>query len=146
MKGRPFGPGNKMGKGRPRGSRNKRSVYMDLMESYGEAIIKQCQIMALEKNPMAMRLCMERLLAPCKTPNNRFRLPVATTVTDLKKTLGAVMQQVARGHLSAQEGEALAGIIESLRRTIETEEFEQRLRAVENREPNDSRHPEGDLA
>jgi hypothetical protein len=80
---------------------------------------------------------MERLVAPCKAPNNRFRLPGATNATDLVKALGAVMQQVARGHLSAQEGEAMAGMIESLRRTIETEEFEQRLRAVENRDPKD---------
>jgi hypothetical protein len=145
MKGRPFEPGNKMGKGRPRGSRNKRSVFMDMMESHGETIIKQCQVMALEKNPIAMRLCMERLLAPCKAPNTRFRLPAATSATELVKALGAVMQQVARGHLSAQEGEAMAGMIESLRRTIETEEFEQRLRAVENREPNDSQHHGGNL-
>jgi hypothetical protein len=137
MKGRPFPLGNQVGKGRPRGSRNKRSVFMDMMESHGEAIIKQCQVMALEKDPIAMRLCMERLLAPCKAPNNRFRLPAATSATDLVKALGAVMQQVARGHLSAQEGEAMAGMIESLRRTIETEEFEQRLRAVENRDPKD---------
>jgi hypothetical protein len=145
MKGRPFEPGNKMGKGRPPGSRNKRSMYMDLMESYGEAIIKQCQVMALEKNPMAMRLCMERLLAPCKAPNTRFRLPAATTATDLVKALGAVMQQVARGHLSAQEGEAMAGMIESLRHSIGTEEFEQRLQAVENRDPSDSQRHGGNL-
>src|SRR5712691_2519476 len=43
MRGRPFERGNKMGKGRPPGSRNQRTVFSRMMDSYGEALIKQCQ-------------------------------------------------------------------------------------------------------
>jgi hypothetical protein len=67
MTGRPFQPGYKMGKGRPPGSRNRRTVFAVLMDGRGESIIKQCQVMALEKDPTAMRLCMERLLPPSRT-------------------------------------------------------------------------------
>jgi len=42
-----------------------------------------------------------------------------------------VAQAVARGHLSAPEGEAISRMLESQRRTIESEEFEKRLRALE---------------
>jgi len=48
MHGRPFERGNKIGKGRPRGSRNQRTVFAEMMDSHGEALIKQCQVMALK--------------------------------------------------------------------------------------------------
>jgi hypothetical protein len=60
--GRPFEKGNQMGRGRPRGSRNKRTMFAEAMEGHGETIIKQCQVLALKADPTALRLCMDRLL------------------------------------------------------------------------------------
>jgi hypothetical protein len=131
MRGRPFELGNKIGPGRPPGSRNKRTLFMEQMVEHGPAIIKQCQVMALEKDPTAMRICMDRLVPPCKPAHHRFRLPRGDTPADLVKAVSAINQQVARGNLSAQEGEAMARIIEIQRRAIETEDFERRLQAQE---------------
>ena len=52
-------------------------------------------------------------------------------MSDLVKALPSIMQEVARGRLSAQEGEAIASMLDSQRRAIETEEFEARLKAIE---------------
>src|SRR6266699_188846 len=82
MRGKPFEPGNKMGKGRPPGSRNQRTVFSQMMDSHGEALIKQCQVLALKGDPTALRLCLERLLPPCKPSNNRFLLPAVKTASD----------------------------------------------------------------
>ena len=71
MRGRPFERGNKISKGRPPGSRNQRTVFAEMMDSHGEALIKQCQVMALKGDATALRLCIERLLPPCKPSNNR---------------------------------------------------------------------------
>ena len=131
MRGRPFAPGNKMGKGRPPGSRNQRTVFSVMMDSHGEALIKQCQVLALKGDPTALRLCMERLLPPCKPSNNRFLLPTVKTASDVGLALQSVLQEVARGHLSAQEGEAIAAILENHRRAIDSEEFGKRLQALE---------------
>jgi hypothetical protein len=90
MRGKPFEAGNKFGKGRPRGSRNKRTELMELMEDHGEALIRQCQVMALKGNPTALRLCMERLMPPCRASNNRFRLPRMKTAADLVEALRVV--------------------------------------------------------
>ena len=103
------------------------------METHGEAMIKKCQVEALNGDPTALRLCLERLLPPCKAPSNRFRLPAVQTVSDLATALPAVMRAVARGQLSAQEGEALARMMDSQRRSIEAENFEMRLRALEQK-------------
>jgi hypothetical protein len=131
MRGKPFEAGNKFGKGRRRGSRNKRTAFAELMEDHGEAMIKQCQVLALKGDSTALRLCMERLMPPCRAHNNRFRLPPIRTVADLVKALPVVAQAVARGRLSAQEGESISRMMEGQRRTIESEEFEKRLRALE---------------
>jgi hypothetical protein len=131
MRGIPFKAGNKFGKGRPRGSRNKRTVFVELMEDNGEAMIKQCKVLAYKGDPTALRICMDRLIAPCKAPNSRFRLPRVRTPADLTPALTAVSQAVARGLMSAQEGEAMARIIESQRRTMEAGEFEKRIRSLE---------------
>jgi hypothetical protein len=131
MRGKPFEAGNKIGRGRPRGSRNKRTKLVELMEDHGEALIKQCQVLAFKGDPTALRLCMERVMAPCKATNNRFRLPPMQTMADLVQAMPVVAQEVARGRINAQEGEAVSRMIESQRRTIESEEYEKRLRALE---------------
>jgi hypothetical protein len=131
MRGRPFEPGNKMGRGRPPGSRNKRTFFIEAMEKHGLTLIQQCQAQAFKGDSTALRLCIERLLPPCKPPSSRFRLPPVGTAEDLVRALPAVMQAVARGRLSAQEGAALASMLDSQRRAIETQDFEARVRALE---------------
>jgi hypothetical protein len=133
MRGRPFEQGNKMSKGRPPGSRNQRSVLAETMGSHGVALVKQCQVLAMKGNTAAMRLCMERLLPPCKASNSRFVLPAVKTAADIGLALQSVLQEVARGRLSAQEGEAISVILENHRRAIETEAFGKRLEALEQK-------------
>jgi hypothetical protein len=133
MSGRPFEPGNKMGKGRPPGSRNKKTIFQEAMEKHGVPIINQCQALALKGDPVALRLCMERLMPPCTAPGTRFQLGPVRTAADLVKALPTVMQEAARGHLSAQEGEAMARTMESHRRNLDAEEFYSRLTVVEQR-------------
>lgn len=139
MRGKPFEAGNKFGKGRKPGSRNKRTVLVELMEDQGESMIKQCKVLAYNGDRTALRLCVERLISPCKAPNSRFRLPPMKTVADLVGALPAMAKEVARGRLSVPEGEAMSRMIESQRRTIETVEFDKRLRALEKARKSGSR-------
>jgi len=131
MGGRSFAAGNKLGRGRPPGSRNKRTLFLEAMEKNGVSLIQQCQAQAFKGDATALRLCIERLLPVCKVPSSRFRLPPVRTADDLAKALPAVLHPVARGQLNAQEGEAVASMLDSHRRAIEAAEFEVRLRALE---------------
>jgi hypothetical protein len=137
MKGRPFEPGNKMGRGRPPGSRNKRTEFQKLMEDHGEALIKQCQVMALKGDPTAMRLCMERLFPPAKPFNSQFRFSPVNTAADLVKAVSIVRREVARGRMSAQEGEAYGKLLEIQLRMLEDEVYEKRLQSVEDKKDDD---------
>jgi hypothetical protein len=133
--GRPFEPGNTAGKGRPPGSCNKKTIFQEALEKDGEEIIQKIKERALKADPMAMRLCMERLVPLAKEPNARFRLPAVETAANLTEAISAVTEAVAEGELSPQEGESVARIVESQRRNIEVGEFDARLKALEEASP-----------
>lgn len=129
--GRPFEKGNKSGKGRPAGSRNKRAIFQEVLEVDGEAIIEKIKGQALKANATAMRLCMERLLPVAQASNAQFWMPRVETTESLKEATAAAAEAVADGLLSPQEGEAVARIVESQRRNIETVELEGRVKSLE---------------
>lgn len=131
--GRPFEPGNKLGKGRPPGSGNKKTLFQQALEQDGEAIIEKVKQRALKGDRVAMRLCIERLVPLAKEANTKFRLPVVARAKDLTGAISALTEAVAEGELSAQEGASVAKIVESQRKNIEVEEFDARLRVLEGR-------------
>src|SRR5436305_12292690 len=100
-RGRPFQPGNKCGRGRPRGSRNRRTVkWEEMLGEHGEALVKKCVVMALQGDRAALRLCMDRLVAPCKESPAQFRLPFISTAAELVQAQAAVLEAFSRGQLT----------------------------------------------
>ena len=120
-----------MGPGRPRGSRNRATLFQEALEQGGVAIIRKVRREALKADPTAMRLCMERLIPPAKAKNVRFPLPPLKTAPELMEAIAGVMKAVTAGKLSPQEGESVARIIESQRKMMETEGYDARLRKLE---------------
>ena len=132
MRGRPFQPGNKYGRGRPPGSRNRISrVCQDTLESYAEPLTKKCLSLAIQGNPTALRLCMERLLPARRHRTLQFKLPPLKTLADLDAASELVMSGVGRGQLTPGEAQDLSRLLEDRRRVLETQDLEQRIRALE---------------
>ncbi len=80
---------------------------------------------------VAMRLCMERIYPPRKERPVTFDIPKMESAADAVNVMGAVLEAVASGELTTSEAQAVAGVIETFRRTIETSEIEKRLAALE---------------
>jgi hypothetical protein len=132
-RGRPFQPGNTFGRGRPHGSRNNATIALQkLLDGHGEAITKKCALMALQGDPTALRLCMDRLLSPRKEQPVRFKVGPVTTAAEVAAAVSAVVQAVGGGQLTPAEGQMIAAILEGRRRVIETEEHERRLQELES--------------
>ena len=132
MRGTPFQLGNKHGRGRPPGSRNQVvSKSQAILEGHAEILMKKCIHMALEGDGPAMRLCVERLTPIRRQRVVRFKIPSVETMAGVDTASQAVVKGVARGQLTPGEGEAFAGMLEGRRKMIETEQFEARLRALE---------------
>ena len=131
-RGRPFEPGNQLSRGRPRGSRNKRSWRsQQLLEEHGEAIVHKALVLALQGDAPLLRTFLTYLL---RRPEDR---PVETgplqigSAEELSKTLENVLMKVASGKLNLGQAQGVATLLEGRRRVLETEGLEMRLRALE---------------
>ena len=132
--GHRFEPGNKHGKGRPEGSRNKATITLQsLLDDEGEAVTRKAIELAKKGDSTAMRLVIERLIPPTRERRVNLTLPKVTTAGDVTGAIGAVLEAVARRELAPGEGQQLAALLEAQRKSIETVQLEERVAALEQR-------------
>ena len=132
LRGRPFekvrsgNPG-----GRRRGCRNRATLAATaLLEGEAEALTRKAVEMALDGDPTAMRLCMERVLAPCRERTVEFNLPPiegtrneatsGPSPREVAWTMDAVTAALAQGEITPGEAEKIAGVVDTFVRAIET--------------------------
>jgi hypothetical protein len=138
QRGKPFEPGNKIGHGRPKGSKNRATLEREaLFEEFGPAITKKCVSEALKGNNSALRLCMERIMPPAKPSNPVFKLPPIRSAADLLLASASVLKAMGAGDLSPQEGESFMRVIESYQKLHESHELTMRVQALEQRTSRD---------
>jgi len=133
-RGRPFQPGNKFGRGRPRGIRNKTTrAAQELLNSHAEPVVRKALVMALQGEPAILRAVLDRILPVTReVPVKLGALPTAT-MADLSKASEAVLKKAVAGNLTLTEAKGVADLIEGRRKVIETEELAQRIQALESR-------------
>jgi hypothetical protein len=103
-KGRPFEPGNKLGRGRPRGSRNKNSLLTrELLDSHGEALVRKAVLQALKGDVPMLRALLAHIL-PRRTepPVKTGPLPVGTA-EQISQSSQGVLQKVASGKMTTSQ-------------------------------------------
>jgi hypothetical protein len=136
QRGRPFEPG-KSGNpnGRPKGSRNQATLIAEsLLEGEVEAVICKVIEKAKEGDMTALRLCLDRLVAPRRERRVAFELPVKIeTAADAARASSAVLAECAAGNLSASEASEILALISSHVRVFEMAALEARLAMLENR-------------
>ena len=79
----------------------------------------------------ASEILLRRLWPERKGRPLMVDLPPITGAADLPAAVGAVVQSVAAGDLTPEEGQAIAGILETQRRAIETADLAARIEALE---------------
>ena len=132
-KGGKFAPGNKHGKGRPQGSRNKAVLALEsLLDGQAEALTQKAIDAALEGDMAALRLCLDRICPPRKSRPIRITLPPVKTATDVAEAHEAVIDEMSKGEITPDEAHVIGGILEARRRSLETVELEQRIDALES--------------
>jgi hypothetical protein len=132
VRGRPFEKGRSGNPGgRRRGSRNKAKIAAAaLLAGESQALTRKAVEMALDGDPTAMRLCMERVLPPCRERTVKFSLPpIEGTRTgetsgpsagDIARAMDAVTSALAEGEITPGEAEKIAGVVDTFVRAIET--------------------------
>ena len=131
VRGRPFEPGNKLGRGRPKGSRNKTKPGQDLLDEYAPHLVRKCIAEAMQGDQSAMRICMERISPARRGAIITMNLPPIKTAGDVDKAAESVTQAIRRGNLTPAEGNIMMSILESRSRVIERVQWESRLEKLE---------------
>jgi len=118
--------------GRPKGSLNKATLATQaLLDGEAEALTRKVVELAKEGNPVALRLCLERLLPPRKDRPINFTLPKIEEAADLPKALLAILEAVAQGEITPGEGHTLTAMLNTYRKGLETTDHEARITALE---------------
>ena len=127
-RGRPFPPGNTLGRGRPKGSRNReKSPIQHLLDEYAPHIMRKCMAQALDGNSSSMRLCVERIFPSRRGALIQLNLPSIRTAEDVGRAAEKVTQAIRRGKLTPAEGNEMMNHLESRSRIIEGAKFETQL-------------------
>ena len=133
VRGRPFEPGNTFGRGRPRGSRNKKSLQIEeLVSSYSEPLVRKAMVEALKgDNVLLAKLLNQFVPARREAPVKMGSLPVETAA-DLARSSGKVLKKVTTGDLSIKEGQGMVDLLTRRAEFLFMESVEKRLAALEN--------------
>jgi hypothetical protein len=119
-------------RGRSRGSRNRATLLAaSLLDGQAQELVQQAIGLALAGDVVALRLCVERVLAPRRLERVQFAMPPLAKVEDAGKALAAIAAAVAKGDLAPAEAGDLAALVQSFVRAIEAHEFDLRLAEVE---------------
>jgi len=125
--------------GRRSGSHNKAtSAAAALLEGESEALTRKVVEFALKGDPTAMRLCLERILAPCRERTVNFELPPIESAADIAAAMKAVTSALAGGAITPGEAGTIAAVVDTFVRAIETSDFDRRLQQLEDRSKRDA--------
>jgi hypothetical protein len=128
-RGRPFKPGNP---GRPKGARHRITVAAEtLLDGEAEALTRKAIEMALAGDTAALRLCLERIVAPRRDRSVRFMLPPLQSPADAAAAMAAIAAGVASSSITPGEAAELVKLVEGYLKALEVTDFDQRLRAIE---------------
>jgi hypothetical protein len=132
-RGTPFEPGNKFGRGRPPGSRNKLSrPEQRLLQEHALPLTRLGLSLALKKDPKLLPFFLNRLSLE-KPPAQKLNLGPLKTAEDIQNANAKVIRAVGNRKITAAEAQALTAMLEGQLRMIQEREHELRLQKLEAR-------------
>jgi len=134
-RGKPFQKGQSGNpNGRPAGSRNRLTLALEeLMDGEIEAITRKAIDAAKGGDMAAIRLVMDRVLPPARSRPIFVDLPPITDAASILSAHAEVLRAVSTGDLLLEEAEALSGLLEARRRSLEAVDLENRIKQLEAR-------------
>ncbi len=114
--------------GRPRGIKDKRSVFKAMVEPSSAQLIQKAIEMALGGNEAMLRLLLDRLL-PVKMREDL--VPIDIKSNSLVGQTKIILSELAVGNITPSYAKSLMDTVAVEAKIIETEELEKRVQALE---------------
>ncbi len=118
-------------KGRPKGSLDKRTELRELLAPHAQELINKTVELAKSGDTTALRLCLERLVAPIRAKDEPVCIDQpGTTLTEKAQT---IINASLTGQISPSETATLLQALAIQARVIEAEELATGIEALEEK-------------
>ena len=118
--------------GRPKGARHATTVAIEaLLEGEAETIARKAIDAAKAGDMVAIRLVLDRICPPRKTRPIHIELPPILDAGGVAEAQQEVLRAACAGELLLDKAQALSGLLEARRQSLETVELEARLSELE---------------
>ena len=113
--------------GRPKGSLNRATILAQaLIDGQSETLTQTLIQMALERDPVAMRLSMERILPPRKDRPVSFQLRPIGSARDAAEAQSDIAAAVSSGRMTPAEGADISKVLANAAKAFEVAELAER--------------------
>jgi len=130
-----FKHGNKSGKGRAEGSRNKVTIAaMNIISGEEEALSRRAIESALHGNTQMLQFCLSRILPP-PPKDSIVKLNGMPKCVDIESSVNLssfVLKKLADGTLSPSQASLVSGIVEKHLRCMQVTDLEKRIAEIED--------------
>jgi hypothetical protein len=117
--------------GRPKGISDRRTELRELLAPHAQTLIEKTVELAKSGDTTALRLCLERLVAPNRAKDEAVTIEqVGTTLTDRGQ---AIMDASLAGQITPSEAATLLQALAAQARVITVEELEARFKVLEEK-------------
>lgn len=121
--------------GRPKGTGHRQQLFNSLVLPHKEGLVGKAIEMAFEGNEPMLRLLLERML-PAKPQVEPLQLAIDGIELHNPRSLfnlgNRVIEKVAEGVLTPEEGQRLSSLIETNRRAVENQIMLQKIEELEH--------------
>jgi len=132
MKFQPGQSGNPAG--RPPGARNKKTLAMEaLLDGESEAVMQKLIGLAKLGDDLALRLCVERMVAPRRERPVPLRLPRIRSEEDLQVAIDEISDALGEGEITPREATDLLKFVDGVNLTLQSSEIVERLDRIDAR-------------
>ena len=102
-----------------------------MLDGEAEALTRTAVDLALGGDATALRLCLERVIAPRRERPVSLALPPIREMADVADAMATITAAVARGGITPGEAAELAKLVDTCVRAIEASDFDKRLTLLE---------------
>lgn len=117
--------------GNPKGRPTSNKVAYEMLNSQKEELVQKVIDKALEGDMAALKLCLERLVSPVKSTDEKIELEGINEAKTLKEKADIVILNISNALISPEVGCKLLNSISQYAKIVEFDELEDRIRSLE---------------
>jgi hypothetical protein len=99
--------------------------------------------LALGGSEGALRLCLDRIIAPRRERPIQLAVPPIRSASDIAAVMGAIVKAAAQGAITLDEAFKLSQMVDTFVRAIDTSDFDKRLQILENADAEKAANTDG---